>query len=143
MLALLPIAKDIVLLVVGALLGFFFSYRQWKLSLAQAEKERRREKLELMHVLLNRYAELVRYTIHKRNQPGLDYPEVGPNPMPEIEMLKNLYVPEVASAINELRNLFSNTVESQLSPPAAAFNPINAKIRDIQQVIRSKIDALN
>jgi hypothetical protein len=139
---LLSIMKDVLLLVIGGLIGFFFSYTQWKLALTRAKRDKHREKLEQLHEDLHRFAELVRYTIHKHHCPGKYYPEVGPDPMPHILMLKNLYAPEIAETLRELRKLYSETVESQVCPDLAAFDPIQAKVAEIQKVVRAKIDRL-
>ena len=135
--------KDVVLLILGGVLGFCFSYAQWKLSLSRADREQKREKLEQLDQFLSQYGEFVRYVIHRRKMPGLFYPDVGPNSIPQIITLKNIYAPEIASQVQELRQLFSTTVERDACPPTSAFDPIGAKITEAQVIVRAKIRSLS
>lgn len=143
MLNLAMIMKDMMLLVIGGVIGFFFSYTQWKLSLNHADREQRREKLEELDQLLSQYGEFVRYVIHRRNMPDLFYPDVGPNPIPQIITLKNAYAPEIASQVDEVRKLYSSTVEKILSPSVTAFDPIQVKLAEAQKLVRIKINTLS
>ena len=85
---------------------------------------------------------MVRYTIHKHHYPERYFPEIGADPMPEILMLERLYAPEIAPAMHDLITLYHSSVESMLLPEISAYDPIDAKIKEIQAAVRTKIEAL-
>jgi hypothetical protein len=136
----LALIRDISLLAVGGLIGFIFSYWQWRLSIAKIESDRRREKLELLHEELMRYAQLVRRVVHKRHYAGLHYPDVGPDPMPRITMLSRLYAPEIRPLVTEMLGVYETDIESKLQPAFSAVDPILEKIQRMQEIIRGRIE---
>lgn len=135
--------EPVALLVAGAILGFGASYLQWRLTLARADMDRKREKLELLHEQLNRWADMVRYTIHKRLHPGLYYPDPGRDPSPQIRTLMRLYAPEFRVNLATLLEAYGATVEKQLLPSVAVFDPILKGVSELQNHIRSKLEEMD
>ena len=134
----LSLFRDCGLVLLGGAIGFFFSIIQWRLTLKDAEKNRKREKLEILIAQLSRYSEQVRQVVHKRNN-NLYYPEVGPDPSPEIRALAALYAPEIQERFNAICKLYSETVEHIVSPTPDRFAPIDQKIFALQAELKAKI----
>jgi hypothetical protein len=137
-LSLFSLLKDLALVIVGAAIGFFFSMVQWRYAMKDAEKNRNREKLETLVAQLSRFSELVRQVIHRRSN-HLYYPEVGPDPRPEIHTLAAIYAPEIRERFNDICALYGETVERIANPAPDRFEPIYARIRELQSELKEKV----